>query len=780
MAGQVELAEAEREVLDFLARRELERGEPTPLLEVLRRRPHADKDTLCHAVETLRDLKLVNVGPLDTFDSHLPIPLARRGVLTSSWAGDWEKVGQRLIRYLRERVEAEGSDFKQYDWQQIKAAGVASEDAEFRAFVRVVQLFGLARGSSLGASNGGQTGTWHAPAFAAELRGLEALTDVDAFLTRAERAQLESLAFRGPEPETGDARQRARRAPDPRGVFLIHGRNLRARKEMAIFLRACGLEPILFDELRAEMGAAPTIAEVVEQGMHRAQGVVALFTPDEYAALRSEYRDARDAGDALRRWQARPNVIFEAGMAFGRDRRRVVFVLLGEPRLFTDVDGISVLYPTNDPKGDRGILRDTLGKGTRCTVKDSREWMDAGDFEACVDATPPLVDPFEPGTAEATPSPSVARELAYPAMPGSESGWFEVVVGSAEHPGRLSDAARLEAVVPGRNPYVFGPALPASSPVFVGRERVLRDVEDALTGRERPLSVSVLGERRSGKSSLLNQLFASLEATPGVVVARASAQSFQAATPAAIFGELYRAIAGALGVPPPGNGDDYTRLRQLLRRHAESHRYVLLLDEFDELTQSPNLQREFYSNLRALGDRAELRCAFVLASRSSLADLAEQSHDVKASQFWNIFQPAHCLGLLAPREVERLRDAVFRRGSALKPPDAPALLRLTGAYPAFLQLGLDLTWTAAHDRRPFRDVELELVHALGDHFRSLWRHRSRRERELLVELASGAPGAASDEPRFEQAELVRRGVLSPDGSLFSEAFSAWVRSARTE
>jgi hypothetical protein len=136
--------------------------------------------------------------------------------------------------------------------------------------------------------------------------------------------------------------------PDPKHVFIIHGRNSKARMEMGIFLRACGLTPINFSDLRAEMGGTPTVDRIVDEGMQRAQGVIALFTPDEFACLRPEFKRKEDRIEDVARWQARPNVIFEAGMAFGRDRNRVVFVLLGEPTLFTDVAGVHVLRPTNE------------------------------------------------------------------------------------------------------------------------------------------------------------------------------------------------------------------------------------------------------------------------------------------------------------------------------------------------------------------------------------------------------------------------------------------------
>ncbi len=185
--------------------------------------------------------------------------------------------------------------------------------------------------------------------------------------------------------------------PDKSKVFIIHGRNLEAAKQMGYFVRSLGLTPINFDELRASMGGTPTVADIVERGMNDAQGVIALFTADEYAGLRPDFRHGHDRAEDIMRWQARPNVLFEAGMAFGRDRTRVVFVLLGEPKLFTDVAGVHVLRPTNDPKGHRATLMNTLASGMKCAVTPhSTDWMSAGDLESCVKS--PLevsaLDPF--------------------------------------------------------------------------------------------------------------------------------------------------------------------------------------------------------------------------------------------------------------------------------------------------------------------------------------------------------------------------------------------------
>ena len=46
-------------------------------------------------------------------------------------------------------------------------------------------------------------------------------------------------------------------------MFVIHGRNLEARKQIGYFLAALGLEAVDFDDLRASLGGTPTIAEIV-------------------------------------------------------------------------------------------------------------------------------------------------------------------------------------------------------------------------------------------------------------------------------------------------------------------------------------------------------------------------------------------------------------------------------------------------------------------------------------------------------------------------------------
>jgi len=198
------------------------------------------------------------------------------------------------------------------------------------------------------------------------------------------------------------AQKRARRArgqetvPDPRRVFVVYGRNGRALAAMQLFLRALKLDPLDFDTVKNDLGGSPFVGEIIRSGMERAQAIVVLFTPDEHAALRPELWFTRDAEGDKARWQPRPNVIFEAGMALAIDERRTILVVLGEVGLSSDLHGRHFLALSNSTAA-RNDLRNAL-VGTGCQVDQYVSDLDnleiAGDFEACL--KPPVLKNVRP------------------------------------------------------------------------------------------------------------------------------------------------------------------------------------------------------------------------------------------------------------------------------------------------------------------------------------------------------------------------------------------------
>lgn len=348
-----------------------------------------------------------------------------RGLLASDWGRNALEIIEGMLGLLRDLHNADPGLFR-YSWTMVRR-GLSLPRKAANLFYITVTKAGL--GSGIFKTEGDDW--WATPP------ELDVVLNVGSALEHAHKVIGPTSAHSQPQTTPTDAagtaspgRDQTKKGDDdamsaltadPKKVFIIHGRNLEARKQMGIFLRGCGLTPINFDDLRAEMGGTPNIADIVERGMEQAQGVVALFTEDEYAGLRPQFRKGHDKPDDIVRWQGRPNVLFEAGMAFGRDRSRVVFVLLGNPILFTDVAGVAVLRPTNDPGGHRSVLRDTLRKGMRCQVEDSSDWMHSGDFETCINGLSEVSprDPFSDRPATANPAPvGEVGDSAITAIPG--------------------------------------------------------------------------------------------------------------------------------------------------------------------------------------------------------------------------------------------------------------------------------------------------------------------------------------------------------------------------
>ncbi|MEM1009738.1 MAG: ATP-binding protein, partial [Myxococcota bacterium] len=157
-------------------------------------------------------------------------------------------------------------------------------------------------------------------------------------------------------------------------------------------------------------------------------------------------------------------------------------------------------------------------------------------------------------------------EVVTPAISKKLSMSLSVQVGKRGARTWLPQEERLGKIKSEQNPYVSGAALAANSSVFVGREREVERICAALRRVESPESVSVLGERRMGKSSLLNQVVVSLAADEKMLVLHLCAQEWQVESVEELFGQWHRAFAEALGVRVRESG--YAVFGDFLREQA--------------------------------------------------------------------------------------------------------------------------------------------------------------------------------------------------------------------
>ena len=193
----------------------------------------------------------------------------------------------------------------------------------------------------------------------------------------------------GSELEERDAEPVNLRPPtDSRVVFVVHGRNNIARDALFTFLRSIGLVPLEWSEaVQATGKTLPYTGEVLKVAFSRAHAIVVLFTPDDEARLREPFKNASDPPHEVElTGQARPNVLFEAGMAMGHRKERTVLVELGSLRPFSDIGGLHLIRLDNTTQR-RQELAQRL-EAARCPVnRDGTDWHTAGDFEAALAST---------------------------------------------------------------------------------------------------------------------------------------------------------------------------------------------------------------------------------------------------------------------------------------------------------------------------------------------------------------------------------------------------------
>ena len=170
--------------------------------------------------------------------------------------------------------------------------------------------------------------------------------------------------------------------PDTRKVFVVHGRDIRLRDDFFNFLRALSLQPIEWSEaLKLTGKATPYIGEALESAFKNAQAVIVLLSPDDEVRLSPDlWEPKEDETEKDFKLQARPNVLFEAGMAFGSHPERTLLIEIGEVKAFSDVAGRHVVRLSDSPKKRNEIVERLRTAG--CAVSTSgNDWLSTGSFK---------------------------------------------------------------------------------------------------------------------------------------------------------------------------------------------------------------------------------------------------------------------------------------------------------------------------------------------------------------------------------------------------------------
>jgi predicted nucleotide-binding protein len=166
-------------------------------------------------------------------------------------------------------------------------------------------------------------------------------------------------------------------------VFVVHGRDAKLRDAVFEFLGALGLKVQEWGHaIRAARGRGgnPYVNDAVTKIMEQAQAIVVLLSPDDEAKLKDQFVTSHERSTEGRlRGQARPNVIFETGIAIGTHHKKTVMVQVGTVKPFTDIGGMHIPHLSGDDKSRHEFANRLADLGCKID-RDGDHWLRAGDF----------------------------------------------------------------------------------------------------------------------------------------------------------------------------------------------------------------------------------------------------------------------------------------------------------------------------------------------------------------------------------------------------------------
>ncbi len=333
---------------------------------------------------------------------------------------------------------------------------------------------------------------------------------------------------------------------------------------------------------------------------------------------------------------------------------------------------------------------------------------------------------------------------------------------------------------------------------FVGRVDMLQWVAGMLE-RPSPQNCNIVGEPRSGKTSLLYRLFAQKvgaiadEKSLLVWVRLAELPDYEPLT-------FWRAMLSRLQQSAQQDVDDDFAdvqdvfdvldgtIEELLEDGAYG-RILFFIDDFDLLLVGIGVRDLDW--LRSLATRYADAFAFVITSGESIVDLEEtlriRENQQSVSPFSNMFH-TRSLGLLTEDEARQLckETAVSEKQSPISNTEMEFLLAEVGRHPALLKIGCSYLFEAKQYESGadmLEDVrgDVRLDRQVSWLFRQLWQRRRGDEQAMLAGLAEGET-AVTD--RILRKRLVKQlGLVETRNNndvLFADAFAYWVQRHRDD
>lgn len=315
-------------------------------------------------------------------------------------------------------------------------------------------------------------------------------------------------------------------------------------------------------------------------------------------------------------------------------------------------------------------------------------------------------------------------------------------------------------------PFEYGPTVPPKR--FYGRESQRVHIKTRIGGISAQC-VSIVGMRRSGKSSLLRYIrerlaeFCSPEQQALVVTLNLQAKRFH--TPDGLIEGLRRGIERQIARSPwqrDENDDEWAVEDGLCELRDTGKRLIVLIDEFESISNHLEQFQGWGDDWRA---KASAGCfALVIATLRPLDDIYQANG--LTSPFGNLFTQTNMQPFTKQEWRTLVRERFTMSGIQISQRDLALIDDLAGGWPFYTQMAAALLWEYGDHARTREAFKQQAT----PRFAELWKDLKESERQVLHNIIKPNRRLSSD-----TRTLQRYGIVRSDGKPFSSAFAEFVR-----
>ena len=318
---------------------------------------------------------------------------------------------------------------------------------------------------------------------------------------------------------------------------------------------------------------------------------------------------------------------------------------------------------------------------------------------------------------------------------------------------------------------------------FYGRKSEVLKIYSRI-GSSRPQSVSIVGERRIGKSSLLNYIyhpknrmkylhspndylfiFIDFQEKRGINIP----QFFDS-----IYAFLLREFKGGLVLDVKPNYEGFKKVITTFDQNGLN--IIMLFDEFESITKNQNFNTEFYSFLRSIANNYNI--AYVVSSGRNLQNLCH-SREISDSPFFNIFSNITVTQFSREEALQLITQPSYKLGYSLEH-YAPFVFDIAGYYPFFIQIACAVLFEYVRKndnmtKTTLDKVKEEFLDEAKVHFQQIWDICDDDQREVLLRLCHGEQIPKSQE--YVLNKLIKAGYVKVQNErslIFSSLFEKFI------